>query len=148
MTEKEATERYFETVIGNIIDQQIALDIYASGKSAESLTYNVDDKGNGRMVGESYIYYQVHGRGPGKMPPIDNIKAWVEVKQLELSPWAVAYKIARDGTAIWRGDRQGLDLQKAYVAGKTQLLKDLAKAKAEEIRKEVSAAIAKNKKRK
>jgi hypothetical protein len=44
-----------------------------------------------------YIYYVEHGRGPGKMPPIDNIELWVRrvLGIAEPESRSVAFLVAR-----------------------------------------------------
>jgi|SRR5215216_6637106 len=128
MTRQEATIKYFENVISNIADQQIELGFYASGKSISSLEYKVEEDGTGKMTGDQSFYYQIHGRAPGKMPPIQEMIAWIQVKRLQISPWAVAKKIQREGTAVFRGERKGLNMQLAFDKAKPDYMKDLKSA--------------------
>lgn len=48
----------------------------------------------------NYAYFVEHGRAPGKQPPIKPIMEWCRLQGLdtERAPWAMAAKIARDGT--------------------------------------------------
>ena len=54
----------------------------------------------------------VTGRGPGPMPPIDNLKIWAEAIGFDGSPFAVGVSIRRDGTILFQkgGNQLGLDL--------------------------------------
>ena len=54
----------------------------------------------------------VTGRGPGPMPPIDNLKIWAEAIGLDVSPFAIGVSIRRDGTILFQkgGNQLGLDL--------------------------------------
>lgn len=44
-----------------------------------------------------YLNYAITGRAPGRMPPIEPIKHWIDKHRLNLNEWAVAKSIARDG---------------------------------------------------
>ena len=62
--------------------------------------------GNGYVVGQleadDYWVFVGNGRGPGGMPPVDNIRAWVERAGIDASPWAIAKTIAKKGTRAYR----------------------------------------------
>lgn len=45
-----------------------------------------------------YTNFMLYGRGPGKMPPLEPIKSWMEEKGLEGSSWAIRAHIAKFGT--------------------------------------------------
>lgn len=90
------------------------LGLRASGRWADSLEvfYN-QNQGNIRagILGESYTEQLENGRRPNKKSSDEEIrrwvgwagntiiKKWVDDKGLDLNPFAVAYKIAREG---WR----------------------------------------------
>ena len=46
----------------------------------------------------AYTNFMLYGRGPGKMPPLEPIKSWMEEKGLEGSAWAIRKHIADFGT--------------------------------------------------
>ena len=46
----------------------------------------------------AYTNFMLFGRGPGKMPPLEPIKSWMEEKGLEGSAWAIRAHIAKFGT--------------------------------------------------
>ena len=61
----------------------------------------------GIISGADYTYYMQHGRKAGKMPPIQAIEQWIlargirpirENMKTNALAWAIAKKIARDGT--------------------------------------------------
>ena len=54
------------------------------------------------LTGEEQWKYVGNGRGPGAMPPVARLEAWIDAKGLDLDAWAVATKIARDGSRDWR----------------------------------------------
>jgi hypothetical protein len=133
MTREEALSNYYEGVIANLADQQVNLGLFASGKSISSLQYEIKDDGTSTLTGDASFYYQIHGRGPGKMPPIGEMIKWIAIKQIQMSPWALAVKIKNEGTAIFRGERRGLDMKKALNTGRNEMVRNLAKAYKEEI---------------
>ena len=45
-----------------------------------------------------YGWFMLHGRDAGKMPPIAAIRDWIDRYNIPRNEWAVAKKIARDGT--------------------------------------------------
>jgi len=103
--------------------------INASGRLEASLEIQQTDDG-GELLGNPYIYYTEHGRGPGKVPFqfTDTVKQWAIDKHLNITPieyvrresekWkpkytpqergynafagAVAYKIRTEGTKTYR----------------------------------------------
>lgn len=46
----------------------------------------------------AYTPFMLYGRGPGKMPPLEPIKSWMEEKGLTGSVWSVRKHIADFGT--------------------------------------------------
>jgi len=58
----------------------------------------------GQLETDDYWRWVGNGRGPGKMPPVDSIAAWVARAGIAASPWAIAKSIAKRGT---RNFRQG-----------------------------------------
>ena len=60
--------------------------------------------------GVDYLYYLDVGRAPGKFPPPESIKAWVESRALTVSPYVIGRKIAREGTEIYKNPSKGIQL--------------------------------------
>lgn len=58
--------------------------------------------GVARMEGEEQWKYVGNGRGPGGMPPVGRLQSWIDAKGLDLSAWAVARKMAREGSRDYR----------------------------------------------
>ena len=46
----------------------------------------------------AYTNFLLFGRKPGRMPPLEPIKSWMEEKGLEGSAWAIRAHIAKFGT--------------------------------------------------
>lgn len=70
--------------------------------------------------------YVGNGRGPGLMPPVESIRSWIEARGLDLSPWAVAKKIAREGTFDFRAKRPNVFLSEidGWVENKLTAVED------------------------
>lgn len=76
-----------------------------------------------RSIGIFYLEFLDTGRGPGKFPPRRPIERWVESK-LGISPsdsefdgvvYVISKKIADLGTAIFRNNSKGIELNKKIV---------------------------------
>ena len=84
----------------------------ASGKLADELNMTVEN-GVLKIYANKYVYYLVYGRKPNRIQDPAKIKAWVgwagstfikdwvEAKGLSISPYAVAYSIARKGNSLY-----------------------------------------------
>lgn len=57
---------------------------------------------SGVMEGDDYWVFVGNGRGPGGMPPVENIQAWIDKAGISVSAFAVARKIAKEGTRAYR----------------------------------------------
>lgn len=112
----------FETILTNVINLFLIpkfneLGMKASGEWEE----NIEAKGN-EIWGRDYTEYLTKGRPPNESQNEDDIIRfakwasatfigdWVEDKGLDLSPFAVAYKIAKEGTKRYRRYPKGSDL--------------------------------------
>ena len=93
----------------------------ASGNTSRSITYEASDN-KATVYANSNIYYLVHGRGPSKgggrqgeglyrrLIPWAKIKFSVDDKESRRIAFFVSRKIHKFGTAVYRGDRKGIDL--------------------------------------
>lgn len=124
MNTKEALEYFFETTIKDVRADQTAKGMRASGRSADSLVYGTDADG-GQLSGSESFYYQIHGRKAGAMPPVSDIRAWIEAKGLDLNPYAVAKNIAKKGTQIAQGKKVGLQFEMIVDKNLAELQKNL-----------------------
>lgn len=107
----------------------------------DSLRVEITTKG-GELYAADYAKYLIYGRPPGKQPPPEKIQAWV-ASQPEASSWTpseinsmaflVGRKIARVGTDIWEGKRQGIDLLGVMDRSKEQFLAQLAEGETLEV---------------
>lgn len=77
---------------------------YAEGYSGEFgktayFTMDTDSKNPAAILHTpAYTNFMLYGRGPGKMPPLEPIKSWMEEKGLTGSSWAIRKHIAEFGT--------------------------------------------------
>lgn len=97
------------------IEDQQAKGIRSSGKSADSLKIEAGTT-SGTLTGVMYFRQQRDGRKPGKFPPISAILDWIRAKGIQpiditerSLAFLIARKIARQGTDIYQGKREGLD---------------------------------------
>ena len=57
----------------------------------------------GQLETDDYYQFVGSGRGPGGMPPVEPIQAWLNAAGIsDVSPWAIAKSIAAKGTRDWR----------------------------------------------
>lgn len=105
---ENVTERLKQDILTKRVTKFGAVN--ASGKLHDSIRYEVTNNGETlRVYAEDYIYYLVHGRANGKMPPRQPIKDWIVAKGIQpdgISIDSLAYliqrKIAREGTTIFQ----------------------------------------------
>jgi len=70
----------------------------SSGDLKNNITPIISDNSIGIEMLD-YAIYVDKGTGPrNKMPPIDPIKRWVENKNININPWAIATNIKKYGT--------------------------------------------------
>lgn len=92
----------------DVAASQQSRGLRASGKSADSLmptTEVFEARVVGQLWGDKSWYFQQNGRGPNKSGKpnwalVQAIEAWVKVKGISISPWAIATKIAREGIKV------------------------------------------------
>lgn len=83
----------------------------ASGKTLASLRTAVLTAPKyvvGTLTGGDWWKFVGNGRGPGKMPPVGPIESWLASRGLDYSPWAVAKKIAAEGSRDYRLGRTNI----------------------------------------
>ncbi len=81
--------------------------VNASGKLAKSIRFEADKNGV-RVFANDYFYYLENGRKPGKRPPRNVIKEWLQVKgikpqgkiTLDSLAFLIQRKIGEKGTII------------------------------------------------
>lgn len=108
---RNVLERYAEGWIKNAEANLMKNDSNASGALQRSMVLNdivIDDKKISVTIElEDYWYYVEHGRGAGKMPPIEPIVNWIESKPVppkvegltvKQRAFAIARAIGKNGT--------------------------------------------------
>ena len=80
----------------------------ASNKAVDSLRYEVKQQGGsvtGIIYGADHWFYVEQGRGPGKQPPVEVIRQWIDDKGItpdkgtkEGFAWAIVKTIAAEGS--------------------------------------------------
>lgn len=108
---RNVLERYAEAWIKNAEANLMKNDSNASGALQRSMVLNdivIDDKRMSVTIElEDYWYYVEHGRGAGKMPPIEPIVNWIESKPVppkvegltvRQRAFAIARSIGENGT--------------------------------------------------
>lgn len=120
MTTEKAINTLLERIRTDIVREQRAKRMRASGQSAESMDIFAGPL-RGRLVGADYFRQQVHGRGPGSFPPVDQIREWIDRKGIQPRDitkdslaFLIARKIARRGTDVFLRRRAGLDLASIF----------------------------------
>jgi hypothetical protein len=108
-TNETALSVFFENVIKGIKEDAESKNQKIPVNSFD----HVQSDSGGQLFAADYFKYLVYGRGPGKMPPPDNIEDWVK-KNIPGAPfksaaYAIGLKIAREGTDIYQGKKPGVD---------------------------------------
>lgn len=116
----KAIKELLEGIRKDIIADQQAKNIRTSGKSASSLEIYTRP-GGGKLVGASYFQQQVHGRGPGSFPPMEDLIDWVRRKlrptdiSVESLAYLVARKLATKGSDVFIGIRPSLSIKEVIA---------------------------------
>lgn len=108
---REAVEAAMDDLVDRIREEAADRGKVASGKTLASLRTSVLGSSAfvvGTLTGGEQWKFVGNGRGPGKMPPIQNIEQWIASKGLNLSAWAVGKKIAREGSRDFRLGRTNI----------------------------------------
>ncbi len=151
MENKDALSQFFERVIDGL-----QADAQAKGQKfpIKSLSHKETNEG-GQLSGADYIKYLIFGRAPGKFPPPDAMLDYVEknpdifAKAKEvfkyLTQKGLAYmigrKLAREGSDIYQGKKEGIDFLGVMEKNMPELLKQLARNEAISIATNLQSAI-------
>jgi hypothetical protein len=121
---EEIFQDEIESLKEELIQKYDDLGMRATGNWANKLTSFVDisvGKYVAKIIGLDYTEQLVQGREPGGMPPVQNLVEWIEAKPItpwenmtiESMAWAIAKKIAREGTEYFK--QGGTDLIQAVI---------------------------------
>ena len=108
-------EQWLGEVKGDLISQYNNMGLRASGQweqGLETIVTQTDDKYNATILGEAYTGVLVSGRKPNTDQDPESLRRWVgwagstflkewaQRKGVQASPFAVAWKIAREGVKV------------------------------------------------
>jgi hypothetical protein len=106
---------FLDTLIKELTDNYVKTGRKASGKWPSGLEKKITENNNSinaKLLGYRYTGALINGRKPNTKQDDDSIKRfvgwagstflkeWVEDKKVNASPYAIAYKIAREGIKI------------------------------------------------
>lgn len=105
---KEIFSTLGDSLVVSIRDKIKSSGASATGKSAASLRHTETDTRFTLYGNQSFSFMEV-GRGPGGMPPIDNIKEWIKAKGIVIGEkqtlsglaYGIAKKISQQGTQLY-----------------------------------------------
>ena len=105
------TARLVERFNDEIKSDLSSKNIDNSGTASNSIRIDVDEHNlKVRSLGIGYMHFLNVGRAPGKFPPVSVIVDWVNSKPVEINPFLVGRKIAREGTEIFKNRSKGIML--------------------------------------
>lgn len=151
MENSELLKAFFLKVIDDL-----KTDAAAKGQKIPLSSFRFEaDAYSGQLWGADYFKYLITGRGPGKFPPPDAMLKFVQANPDILQRAKAVYKfitekqlafligrkIAREGTAIWSGKKQGIDFIGVLDKQRTALVETIAKNELIKIQTAVRAAI-------
>lgn len=147
MSNKEAFEKYFKSVVGQMYaeNQKVPVD----GFRNEANEYDA------QLWAPDWFQYMIFGRGPGKQPPPERMLSWVERNPDVLAQarqtfkyitekglaYIIGRKIGQSGTAIYRGEKKGVGFIEAMEANMPTLLEGLVRNEAIKIQTSLHKAI-------
>lgn len=151
-----ATDKIYEWLGGiriDLIKEYQARGHQASGNWGKNVNTEVRQTGTGYVAtiyGEAYTGIMETGRLPNKRQDMESLRAWVgwagstilkdwaEAKGITLNPYAVAWKIAREGVKVPNPNNKG-DMVAAVITKDriNELLKGLSTYMISEIRSDV-----------
>jgi hypothetical protein len=116
MEVEQAVNDWITPLRADMVDSYISKGLKASGKYERDLEFRSvvsNSKVNITILGSDHTYYMENGRGPNKDQSPESIRAWVgwagstflkkwvaDKGLTTLSPYAVAWKIARKGIEV------------------------------------------------
>lgn len=137
MTISETANGWANDTIEDLKQNYIDLGLKASGdweKELEQKTTVTSSNVNVKIVGAFYTEYLVNGRSPNKNQDDDSIRAfagwagstwlndWVVQEGIDASPFAIAYKIARQGVTVPNANNPGTLLSDVLTENRIKFL--------------------------
>ena len=149
---QEAIAIYLQRVSKRIKDDQEQKDLVASGESLNSHVITIN-KNNNTLEAASYYPFIVEGRGPGKQPPPDVILDWLterniqprdEDMSLKSLAFLIGRKMGREGNAIFRGEKEGIDILEIATESEGVLYRQIGKIMADQVTDSILNTFTKN----
>jgi hypothetical protein len=148
LTTEDLIKKTLEAIVSDFNEQIDSLGFTASGKTARS--WNVVVEGNtGKLFGnwagfntivQSRYSDNGKGRAPGKPPPFQAIFEWIQAKGIqgrnkkgqfithEQFANAIRWGIAKKGTRLYRGEREGVDMKGIVIQRRREMIDELGKS--------------------
>jgi hypothetical protein len=156
----ESATDLLNVFLARVVDG-IAADAAAKGQKIPIASLRSDVSLDGvtgataSLYAADYFKYLIYGRGPGKFPPVDNMRAWVEANPDALTRAKAVYKyitanqlaflvgrkISQQGTDIYTGKKKGIDLLGIMENNMPDLFKSIAQNEAIKIGTALKSAI-------
>lgn len=149
---QEAIAIYLQRVSGAIKKDQEDKDLVSTGDSLNSHVITIN-KGNNTLEAASYYPFIVEGRGPGKQPPPNVILDWLQEKNiqpndedmsLESLAFLIGRKMGREGNAIHRGEKEGIDILEIATKDEGVLYRQIGKVMADQVTDSILNTFTKN----
>ena len=150
---QEAVAIYLQRVSKEIKADQKQKKLVASGDSLNSHVIIMGTKNRNSLLASSYYPFIVEGRGPGKFPPPDKILDWLTEKNiqprdektsLKSLAFLIGRKMAKEGSAIHRGEREGIDFLEIATKNEGVLYRQIGKAMADQVTDSLLKTFTKN----
>lgn len=150
LTTKDIIAQYLSEV-----ENELRKDAAGKSQRIPRMRQEVTDT-EGKLYSAHYFKYLVHGRGPGKQPPPDAMlrfvqrnpgmladaqAVWKNITEKGLA-FLIGRKIGREGTDIFTGKKQGIDLEGAIEKPREQFLQRLAYHNATQVASKVKQTVA------
>lgn len=90
----------------------------ASGNTSaqiDVLEFGGDTTGEAALEADSHWKFVGNGRAPGGRPPIAKLRAWIAARGLSINPYALANRIAKEGSRDFRLGRTNVFLDEIGV---------------------------------
>jgi len=124
---------FLERVKDSLIQDYRAKGLKASGLTEKLL--KVTGRGNKwKLETPDYFIFEILGRGPGEIPPLEQIRDWVISKGLPIkSAVPIAKVIGREGTKIFKREAEGIDFQRIFEEEMRVFLREFGDQQAKEL---------------
>jgi len=113
MSARDIASRYVDVLKANVRDEMERRGKNATGDTSrriETIPSGGDETGSAALEADQQWKYVGNGRGPGGLPPINNLRRWIQAKGVPISAYALQRKIAREGTRDFRLKRSNVFL--------------------------------------